>query len=81
MTPRDSDAVVQASIVAAANIQRIGCDGIELHGPHGYLIDNFLWAAPTGAPTATAATTPRVPASPPRAWPRSAIEPGRRPGP
>lgn len=35
--------IVQAFAQAAADAKRIGFDGIELHGAHGYLIDEFLW--------------------------------------
>ncbi|UKY53231.1 NADH:flavin oxidoreductase [Streptomyces inhibens] len=45
MTPRDIDEVIRAFAEAAATAERIGFDGIELHGAHGYLIDNYLWAA------------------------------------
>ncbi|MEV5338418.1 NADH:flavin oxidoreductase [Streptomyces sp. NPDC052676] len=44
MTQRDIDDVVGAFAEAAAAAERIGFDGIELHGAHGYLIDQFLWA-------------------------------------
>ncbi|ATE54421.1 NADH:flavin oxidoreductase [Actinosynnema pretiosum] len=44
MTQRDIDDVVAAFATAAADAERIGFDGIELHGAHGYLIDQFLWA-------------------------------------
>lgn len=43
MTQQDLDEVVQAFADAAAAAERIGFDGIELHGAHGYLIDQFLW--------------------------------------
>ncbi|MGW0534789.1 oxidoreductase [Streptomyces sp. NPDC003032] len=43
MTLDDIDAVVEAFAEAAATAERIGFDGVELHGAHGYLIDTFLW--------------------------------------
>ncbi|GAB2712798.1 NADH:flavin oxidoreductase [Kitasatospora kifunensis] len=44
MTQRDLDDVIGAFAQAAAAAQRIGFDGVELHGAHGYLLDQFLWA-------------------------------------
>ncbi|NKY45818.1 NADH:flavin oxidoreductase [Nocardia cerradoensis] len=44
MTQRDLDDVVAAFAEAAEAAERIGFDGVELHGAHGYLIDQFLWA-------------------------------------
>ncbi|MGV4889299.1 NADH:flavin oxidoreductase [Streptomyces viridosporus] len=44
MTRRDIDEVIGAFAEAAAAAERIGFDGVELHGAHGYLIDQFLWA-------------------------------------
>ena len=44
MTEADIAAVIDAYAQAAADAQRLGFDGVELHGAHGYLIDEFLWA-------------------------------------
>ncbi|WP_030341967.1 NADH:flavin oxidoreductase [Streptomyces sp. NRRL S-1022] len=44
MTQADLDDVVAAFAQAAADAERIGFDGVEIHGAHGYLLDQFLWA-------------------------------------
>ncbi|MER5182823.1 NADH:flavin oxidoreductase [Streptomyces sp. NPDC002896] len=44
MTQADLDDVIEAFAEAAAAAERIGFDGVELHGAHGYLIDQFLWS-------------------------------------
>lgn len=44
MTQGDLDDVIAAFAQAAADAERIGFDGVELHGAHGYLIDQFLWS-------------------------------------
>jgi 2,4-dienoyl-CoA reductase-like NADH-dependent reductase (Old Yellow Enzyme family) len=43
MTQQDLDDVIAAFARAAADAERIGFDGVELHGAHGYLLDQFLW--------------------------------------
>ena len=43
MTQAEIDGVVDAFATAAATAHKMGFDGIELHGAHGYLIDQFLW--------------------------------------
>ncbi len=43
MTQQDINDVIAAFTQAAVDAQRIGFDGIEIHGAHGYLIDQFLW--------------------------------------
>lgn len=43
MTEEEISSVIQAYAEAAANAKRIGFDGVELHGAHGFLIDQFFW--------------------------------------
>lgn len=44
MTLDDIDSVVAAYARAAVYAKSVGFDGVEVHGAHGYLIDQFLWA-------------------------------------
>ncbi len=39
----DIDAIIASFARAARDAQQIGFDGIELHGAHGYLLDQFFW--------------------------------------
>jgi 2,4-dienoyl-CoA reductase-like NADH-dependent reductase (Old Yellow Enzyme family) len=43
MTIAEIDHVIEAFATAAVAAKRVGFDGIELHGAHGYLIDQFFW--------------------------------------
>ncbi len=43
MTNAEIDELIAAYTRAAANAVDLGFDALELHGAHGYLIDNFFW--------------------------------------
>ena len=43
MTQADIDAVMEGFAESAAHAQRVGFDGVEIHGAHGYIIDEFFW--------------------------------------
>ena len=43
MTEEQIADVIAAYASAAADARRLGFDGIEIHGAHGYLIDQFFW--------------------------------------
>lgn len=38
------DAIRDAFVRAACHARDIGADGVELHGAHGFLLDQFLWS-------------------------------------
>jgi len=43
MTERDIADTISAFARAAADAQTRGFDAVEMHGAHGYLIDQFFW--------------------------------------
>ena len=43
LSEKDIENVIAAFARAAHEAKQIGFDGIELHGAHGYLIDQFFW--------------------------------------
>lgn len=45
MDNADMAAVIEAFARSAAAAQRHGFDGVEIHGGHGFLLDQYLWPA------------------------------------
>lgn len=45
MSQAEIDQVIAAYAAGTAKAVELGYDGIELHGAHGYLIDQFFWKA------------------------------------
>ncbi len=43
MIQADIDSVIEAFAKGAGDAKELGFDGVELHGAHGYLIDQFFW--------------------------------------
>ena len=43
MTAEDVEMLIECFVGDIVKIQELGFDGVELHGAHGYLIDNFFW--------------------------------------
>lgn len=45
MTQAQIDEVIAAYGAGAAKAEALGFDGVEIHGAHGYVIDQFFWKA------------------------------------
>ena len=43
MDAGEIEAIFEAYADAAANAAALGFDGVEIHGAHGYLVDQFFW--------------------------------------
>ncbi|MGV8919810.1 MAG: NADH:flavin oxidoreductase [Pseudomonas sp.] len=43
MTKQDIQDVIGAFAQAAKDAKAIGMDGVEIHGAHGYIVDQFFW--------------------------------------
>ncbi len=43
MTVAQIENIIEGFASAAADAKRIGFDGVEIHGAHGYLVDQFFW--------------------------------------
>jgi 2,4-dienoyl-CoA reductase-like NADH-dependent reductase (Old Yellow Enzyme family) len=44
MTGEEMQEILRAYVQAALIAKGLGADGVEVHGAHGYLLDQFLWA-------------------------------------
>lgn len=44
MTADDIEEAIESFAQAALDAKELGFDGIEIHGAHGYLLDQFFWA-------------------------------------
>jgi 2,4-dienoyl-CoA reductase-like NADH-dependent reductase (Old Yellow Enzyme family) len=52
MSEAEIEAVVGAFAQGAIDAKRLGFDGIEIHGAHGYLVDQFFWEGTNQRPDA-----------------------------
>ena len=44
MSLEDIQDVIDSFVQAAVDAERIGFDAVEIHGAHGYLVDQFFWS-------------------------------------
>ena len=61
---QDIQDVIAAFAQAAKDAQRIGMDGVEIHGAHGYWLTSSSGKAATSVPTNTVAAWPTARALP-----------------
>jgi 2,4-dienoyl-CoA reductase-like NADH-dependent reductase (Old Yellow Enzyme family) len=45
MTRSDIQEVIESFARGAASARELGFDGVEIHGAHGYIVDQFLWGS------------------------------------
>jgi 2,4-dienoyl-CoA reductase-like NADH-dependent reductase (Old Yellow Enzyme family) len=56
MTQSDIEEAIEAFARSAAHAEALGFDGLEIHGAHSYLIDQFFWEVTNRVRTSTAGT-------------------------
>jgi len=44
MSDAEIEDLIEAYAVAAESAERLGFDGFEIHGAHGYMVDQFFWS-------------------------------------
>jgi 2,4-dienoyl-CoA reductase-like NADH-dependent reductase (Old Yellow Enzyme family) len=59
MTQSDIDDVIRAFGLSAKSAVELGCDGLEIHAAHGYLIDQFFWEGTNKRSDNYGGSTPR----------------------
>jgi 2,4-dienoyl-CoA reductase-like NADH-dependent reductase (Old Yellow Enzyme family) len=42
LTEEEIEQLIQDFVLAAKRVEQAGCDGIEIHGAHGYILTQFL---------------------------------------
>lgn len=43
MSDVEAERIIEAYAEGAETAERLGFDGVEIHGAHGYMVDQFLW--------------------------------------
>ncbi|MBI1210608.1 MAG: 12-oxophytodienoate reductase [Alphaproteobacteria bacterium] len=43
MTAQEIDEVIEGYAISSRHAKELGFDGVEIHGAHGYIVDQFFW--------------------------------------
>jgi 2,4-dienoyl-CoA reductase-like NADH-dependent reductase (Old Yellow Enzyme family) len=68
MTQRDIDDVIAGFAKSAGYAKALGFDGVELHGAHGYVIDQYFWEGTNARDDQYGGSLEKRTVSPSRSW-------------